>query len=165
MANRSRIEMSQQIFHSQRLISQAEDASVTIPDADKPRWIRKLSDDDASLMAKADVSNQQKITRQIRAIQIEHDETRYFAVLGLGEIDTTPSGLQPIELTPGLFSAKFVMTTTQGNQCLRNSLDAALGFHRLYLFDFHHANTGSDVQKTPLAKHLATYSGVGPPGS
>ena len=103
MANRSRIEMSQQIF--QRLILQAANAGVTIPDVDKPRWIQKLNDDDASLMAKADVSSQQKITRQISAIQIEHDETRYFAVLGLGEIDTAPGGLEPIELTPGLFSA------------------------------------------------------------
>lgn len=89
MANRSRIQMSQQIF--QRLISHASASGVLVPSADQPRWIRRLSDADASLMAEADVLGQQQITRQIRAIQLEHDSVRYFAVLGIGETDNVGS--------------------------------------------------------------------------
>jgi len=102
MANRSRIQMSQQLFQS--LISHASASGVLVPSADQPRWIRRLSDADASLMAGADVLGQQQITRQIRAIQLEHNSVRYFAVLGIGEADNVPDGLVPIEVSPGIFS-------------------------------------------------------------
>ena len=99
MANRFRIQMSQQIFA--RLIAHASDSGVPIPGADQARWIRRLSDADASLMAEADVLGYQQITRQIRAIHFEHDAVRYFAVLGIGEAESLPDGLTPTELTPG----------------------------------------------------------------
>ena len=122
MANRRRIEMSTQIF--QRLISHANDAGVQVSNAEKPRWIRKLNDDDALLMARADVPSQQKITRQIRALQIEHNEARYFAVLGLTEVDTMPDGLGHVELTPGLFSVVITQSDIQPSATALEVLNA-----------------------------------------
>lgn len=113
MANRSRIQMSQQIF--MRLIAHASDDGVVIPDTDQKRWISRLSDADASLMAEADVLNHQQITRQIRAIHFEHDAVRYFAVLGIGETENVPEGLVPTELTPGTFSVALTQSDIQPN--------------------------------------------------
>lgn len=113
MANRLRIEMSQQIFA--RLITHASDDSVVIPNADQARWIRRLSDADALLMAEADILAHQQITRQIRAIHFEHDAVRYFAVLGVGEVENVPDGLMPTELTPGTLSVPLTQSDIQPN--------------------------------------------------
>jgi len=113
MANRSRIQMSQQIF--KRLIAHASDDGVVIPEIDQKRWIRRLSDADASLMAEADVFGHQQITRQIRAIHFEHEAVRYFAVLGIGETGDVPEGLVPTELTPGTLSVALTQSDIQPN--------------------------------------------------
>jgi hypothetical protein len=111
MANRSRIQMSQQIF--ERLIAHASDDGVVIPDTDQKRWISRLSDADATLMAEADVLGHQQITRQIRAIHFEHNAVRYFAVLGIGEAESVPDGLVPTELTPGTLSVALTQSDIQ----------------------------------------------------
>lgn len=111
MANRSRIQMSQQIF--ERLISHALGDGVSIPDTDQKRWISRLSDADASLMSEADVLGHQQVTRQIRAIHFEHDAARYFAVLGVGEVESLPDGLVPTALTPGTLSVALTQSDIQ----------------------------------------------------
>ncbi|MFV1543637.1 hypothetical protein VW041_01520 [Phaeobacter sp. JH204A] len=94
--------MNTEIFH--RLVLKAANDDVTIPNAGKPRWIRKLNDSDSSLMAKSEISSQLKVTRHIRAIQIEYNKVCHFGVLGHIEKSGTPDGLLPTEITPGLFS-------------------------------------------------------------
>ena len=111
MANRSRIQMSQQIFA--RLITHASENGVAIPSDDQARWISRFSDADASLMAEADVFGHQQITRQIRAMHFEHDAVRYFAVLGIGEAESVPDGLVLTELTPGTLSVALTQSDIQ----------------------------------------------------
>jgi|LakMenE18May11ns_1017448.scaffolds.fasta_scaffold9846276_1 hypothetical protein len=45
-----------------------------------------------------------QITRHVKGIQIEHENRRYFVVSGLPIIDRPPTGLSPIDVTPGLFA-------------------------------------------------------------
>lgn len=96
------------IFH--RLIEHAKREGVDVANADKVRWIKRLNDDDAHLMAKANVAANRKVTRQIRAVQIEHEGRRLFAFLGMNLIETPTEGLACIDLTPGLFG--IVVTQT-----------------------------------------------------
>jgi hypothetical protein len=101
LANRKRKAMSKMIFH--RLIEHAKRDGVDFANADKVRWIKRLNDDDALLMAKANVVANRKVTRQIRVVQIEHEERRLFAFLGMRLIEAPTEGLAYTELTPGLF--------------------------------------------------------------
>ncbi|WP_205345662.1 hypothetical protein [Pyruvatibacter mobilis] len=127
MANRSRVKMSQQIF--ERLITHASENGVVIPSPEQARWIRRLNDADASLMAKADVLEHQQITRQIRAIQFEHDAVRYFAVLGIGEAESLPDGLVPTELTPGTLTVVLEQSDIQPSAKGLEILEAIGGLH------------------------------------
>lgn len=127
MANRLRIRMSQQIF--ERLIAHASDDGVFIPATDQRRWISRLNDTDASLMAEADVFDHQQITRQIRAICFEHGAVRYFAVLGLGAAVSVPDGLSPTELTPGTFAVALTQADIQPSAKGFEILDAIGDLH------------------------------------
>jgi hypothetical protein len=106
MASRSRIEMSNAIFRL--LVERAAIDEIIIANGDKGRFIRRLSDADAELMAKADVKDKRKITRQMRAVMFEHCDQRFFAFFGFGSSVGAqlqmPEGLVEIDPTPGMFS-------------------------------------------------------------
>lgn len=76
---------------------------VLVANADEARWIKRLSEEDADLMAKADVKATRKITRQMRAVQFQYNTRQYFAFFGLSPIDELPEGLSECPLTPGTF--------------------------------------------------------------
>ncbi|MDT0507440.1 hypothetical protein [Novosphingobium sp. MMS21-SN21R] len=105
MASRNRIEMSNVIFR--RLIDHAAIDGTIIANGDKGRFIKRLSEADAELMAKADVRGKRKITRQMRAVMFEHGAQRFFALFGfassLGTLLQMPEGLAEIDPTPGMF--------------------------------------------------------------
>src|SRR5690606_33621098 len=84
VASRSRIEMSSAIFR--RLSEHAAALGVLVANADEARWIKRLSEEDADLMAKADVKATRKITRQMRAVQFQYNTRQYFAFFGLSPI-------------------------------------------------------------------------------
>lgn len=90
-----------------KLVDSAAVNGTDIANADKARWVKRLSDEDASLMAKADVIEWRKITRQMRAILFEHDDRRFGAFFGFAPVDDMPNGLPEglteIDLTPGTF--------------------------------------------------------------
>lgn len=105
MASRSRIEMSNTIF--QRLIDCAAVDGTIIANAEKGRFIKRLSEADAELMAKADVRDKRKITRQMRAVLFEHGAQRFYAFFGFASLPGVtlqmPEGLVEIDPTPGMF--------------------------------------------------------------
>ncbi|WP_223564813.1 hypothetical protein [Agrobacterium tumefaciens] len=98
--------MSQIIF--QRLIDYAEAGGTTIMNADKGRYIKRESDHDAELMAKAEIIDRRTITRQMRAVMFEYEDRRYFAFFGFASIQDQllqmPEGLRELDATPGLFA-------------------------------------------------------------
>lgn len=93
--------MSGAIF--KRLSDCAEAAGTPIADADQPRWIKRLSQEDADLMAKADIKATRKITRQMQAVQFEYEGKRCFVFFGFSTIEELPEGLTALPLTPGVF--------------------------------------------------------------
>lgn len=106
MVNRSRMEMSRIIF--QRLINHAKASDTLVMNADKGRYIKRYSDPDAELMAKAAVRDKRTITRQMRAVMFEYNERRYYAFFGFtfscGVPSRMPEGLTELDATPGLFA-------------------------------------------------------------
>ncbi len=112
MASRNRIQMSNALFR--RLIDRAAIDGTTIAHGDKGRFIKRLSEADAELMAKADVKDKRIITRQMRAVMFEHGPQRFFAFFGLGASLGTllqmPEGLIEIDPTPGMFSIAIIET-------------------------------------------------------
>lgn len=94
--------MSKVIFDL--LVAHAENAGVPVKDADAGRYISRHSDDDADLMAKADVTCL-SITRKIRLLRLVHGETTYFCALGITNPAELPAGLVETPLTPGIFAA------------------------------------------------------------
>lgn len=104
MASRSRIAMSQVIF--QRLIDRAAAGGTVISNSDKGRYIKRLSAEDANLMAKADIIDRRKITRLMQAVRFDHDGRRYFAFFGFASAQgpiRMPEGLTELDPTPGMF--------------------------------------------------------------
>ena len=59
-----------------KLTDYAARAGELIGTSDRPRWVKRLSPEDADLMSKADIKANRKITRQMRAVQFEHEARR-----------------------------------------------------------------------------------------
>ncbi|MDB5586884.1 MAG: hypothetical protein JWP26_1854 [Devosia sp.] len=112
MANRNRKKMSAATF--KKLVDHAAAYGTDIANADKVRWIKRLRDEDAELMSKADVIDRRKITRQMRAVLFEHEDRRFVAFFGFASVDDMPNGLPEglteIELTPGTFGISVTET-------------------------------------------------------
>ena len=100
MASRNRIKMNKLLF--ERLIVAAELSNVEIANATEGRFIRRLSDEDAALMAGADALVL-TISRQVRMVRISFQGQTLFCVFGLAEPDQLPLGLEIAELTPAIF--------------------------------------------------------------
>ena len=69
-----------------------------------PRWIKKLSDEDAALMSEADVIEACLLTRHLRASLLQHEDTKFLCVSGLETDEVLPIAFEACELTPGLFA-------------------------------------------------------------
>jgi hypothetical protein len=103
--------MSQVIF--QRLIDRAASGGTVISNSDKGRYIKRLSEEDAELMAKADVIDRRKITRLMRAVRFDHEGRRYFAFFGFASTQgplPLPEGLTELDPTPGMFGIAITET-------------------------------------------------------
>ena len=92
--------MSKLLF--ERLIVAAQQRDVEILHATKGRYIRRLSDEDANLMAGADACVL-TISRQVRMVRISFQGETLFCVFGLTEPDQLPIGLEFADLTPAIF--------------------------------------------------------------
>lgn len=104
------MKMSEIIFD--RLIADAGAKGITINDPDKPRYIERLSNDDALLMAKADC-NVLVVTRHIKLVKINYEEKVIFALFGISEPEQAPAGLAITDITPGTFAVSIFHTDTQ----------------------------------------------------
>lgn len=100
MASRNRVEMNKLLF--ERLIVAAQQRDVEISNATKGRFIRRLSVEDAELMAGAD-ARVLTISRQVRMVRISFQGETLFCVFGLAEPDQLPLGLEIADLTPAIF--------------------------------------------------------------
>ena len=94
---------------SQDLFAKLVDAVEASPDrvltnSEAPRWIKKLSDEDATLMSQADVKEACIVTRQLRASMLQHEDTKLLCVSGLETDEFLPDAYDALELTPGLFA-------------------------------------------------------------
>jgi hypothetical protein len=101
--------MSKDLFD--RLINHAKSEGDVILNADKPRFIKRLDNNDADLMAKAEASAL-VVTRQIKLVQIKWKEETFFSFFGLSSNDDFPSGLWKIDLTPGTFALSVIESNT-----------------------------------------------------
>lgn len=94
---------------SKDLFAKLVDAVQASPDrvltnSAAPRWIKKLSDEDATLLSQADVREACLVTRHLRASLLEHEETKFLCVSGLETDEDLPAAFEAFELTPGLFA-------------------------------------------------------------
>jgi hypothetical protein len=110
VASRNRREMSVRLF--ERLASAASQRGLDIANASQGRYIRRLSDEDAELMATAD-ADALAISRQVRMVRITSAVRTLFCVFGLPEPDQMPLGLELDELTPGVFTISVLEASIQ----------------------------------------------------
>lgn len=94
---------------SSDLFAKLVDAVEASPDralsnSDAPRWIKKLSEEDAVLMSQADVMEACLVTRHLRAFLLQHKGRRFLSVSGLAADDDLPEGFEALELTPGFLA-------------------------------------------------------------
>jgi len=99
---RNRTTMSRELFSL--LVACAQEEGRPVENPAGGRFIKKLSDEDADLMANGGVGEPVIITRYIRFIRIAHGTDVYFCVFGLPEPDEVPLALEIIEPTPGIFA-------------------------------------------------------------
>jgi len=92
--------MSKLLF--ERLIVAAQQRDVEIANATEGRFIRRLSAEDADLMAGAD-ARVLTISRHVRMVRISFQGEAVFCVFGLTEPDQLPLGLELADLTPAIF--------------------------------------------------------------
>ena len=97
--------MSQDLFA--RLLSHAERDDVVVAHHDKARWVKRVSLDDAELMAKADMESL-VLSRQMRAVLLSHETRLYFIVSGFSDCVDLPPGLSRTAVTPGVFVASII---------------------------------------------------------
>lgn len=102
--------MSKALF--ERLISAASQRGVEISTASEGRFIRRLNELDAQLMATGS-ARLLSLSRQIRMVRIEFQEDVYFCAFGLPQPETLPLGLQLVEVTPGLFAVSVLEALVQ----------------------------------------------------
>jgi len=95
--------MSTTLFARLTNYAAQKDKDVVIRNSEKPRFIKRLCDEDAELMAQAEATTL-VLTRQIRLVRITWKDHLYFCVFGLIEPEELPSGLNRVDLTPGTFA-------------------------------------------------------------
>lgn len=100
--SRNRKEMSADLFGL--LVAHAAKEGQPVEEPTGARFIKKLSDEDAVLMADAKASDPVLVTRQIRLVRIKHLDQTYFCTFGLPDPDKVPPGLDVVDATPGLFA-------------------------------------------------------------
>lgn len=84
------------------VVEASPDRALTNSEA--PRWIKKLSDEDAALMSQADVIEACLVTRHLRASLLQHEDAIFLCVSGLEADEGLPIAFEAIELTPGHFA-------------------------------------------------------------
>ena len=84
------------------VVEASPDRALTNREA--PRWIKKLSDEDAALMSRADVVEACLVTRHLRASLLQHEGTIFLCVSGLESAEDLPMNFEAVELTPGHFA-------------------------------------------------------------
>lgn len=97
--------MSSQIFS--RLIEAAVQRGVSIAEADKVRYIRRKSIDDADLMAKADTSSQ-ILSRSQKLVRVTWGENKYLVIFGIADPEILPLGVEYSDITPGIFASSVI---------------------------------------------------------
>lgn len=102
MAQRKRIAMSKALFNV------LVERSPSLEHPTKKRYIRRQSDEDADLMARAEVLEALRATRSLSCCLIEHDGSRYCIVSGIPEIFETPDFLTATDISPGLFQVAWI---------------------------------------------------------
>lgn len=105
--------MSQIIF--QRLIDRAAAGGTVIANSEMGRYIKRLSEEDAELMAKAEIIDRRKITRLMQAVRFDYQGRRHFAFFGFASAQgplPMPEGLAELDPTPGMFSIAITETDT-----------------------------------------------------
>lgn len=126
MASRNRKSMSQNLF--ERLIAAAKQRGVAIQAEDQPRYIRRLSVDDSSLMAQAEISAR-SLSRSQKLVRIKWKEETYLVIFGFNEPDPVPLGFESADLTPGIFVASvleanvFPSSMVTGSQ-IKNAIES-----------------------------------------
>ncbi|MBB5515735.1 hypothetical protein FHS89_001755 [Rubricella aquisinus] len=97
------MQMSTELFAT--LVASVEASSDrALSNNDAPRWIRKLSEEDAILMSQADVRDVCIVTRHLRALLLQHEGKRFLTVSGLDADDDLPEGFEALELTPSFLA-------------------------------------------------------------
>ncbi|CAN5231240.1 hypothetical protein BH09PSE2_BH09PSE2_17680 [soil metagenome] len=102
--------MSAALF--QRLKDKVAAADDAVSHASAIRYIKRLDDFDAELMANAK-SESLVLTRQIRLVRISYEDITYFVAFGLPEPETLPLGLQVADNTPGIFAVAVLSANIQ----------------------------------------------------
>jgi len=123
MANRNRTAMSETLFGL--LIGRVAESDVSVPKT--KRWVRRLNDDDAEMMTKAECTKL-VLSRQQKTILISFQSKLYFGVVGFAACDVLPEGLNVIDLTPALFSlaqAELSLELTATVAEIRDILDSS----------------------------------------
>ncbi|MCH8620754.1 hypothetical protein [Undibacterium sp. TS12] len=110
----------------QLLFERAANENVIIQNADKSRYITKISDEDSELLSDAKLSAL-LLGRKSRIVQIEHREETYFCLFDFPEPDVPPEGIEATPLTPALFTCAVleakVLSNATGSE-IKNAIES-----------------------------------------
>jgi hypothetical protein len=99
------------------LVSAARQRDTDIDNPEEGRFIQRLSEDDASLMAQADTSVL-SLSRSQRMVRVAWGDDLYFVTFGIGEPDSIPQNLEYAELTPGIFVSSILAANIMPGQAV-----------------------------------------------
>jgi hypothetical protein len=112
LVSRNRKRMSKELFDSITAYAVQLDQQFPIDAGD--RWIRRLSDADADLMSKADVTAL-PLNMATSVVRIAYGDDLYYSLNGFSISDEFPDGLLLTESTLGLFSTSILAAKIQPN--------------------------------------------------
>jgi hypothetical protein len=117
--------MSEELFL--QIFERALILDETFPIDLHARWIKRLTHEDADLMAKSEIQSI-KLTLINASAIITYKENKYFAVSGFDEPAILPPGLSAVDATPGLFSSFTLAVKLEPTATAASIRDVVEGF-------------------------------------
>jgi hypothetical protein len=128
-----------------RLISRLEEEGFGLATSAKARWLKRLSDPDAELMAKADVETL-VLSRRARVASVNHEDATYFIFRGFPPSPDYIPGLDSVPATPGLFTIAVTELDLLPRAPVGSIRDAIEDFHgELPGYEGHDLDTIADL--------------------
>lgn len=110
---------------SKDLFGRLEARAPEFASSDASRWIKRLSDEDSELLAKADIDTV-RLGRHLGGCHITHRDMQVVSIVGLSDHEYNIEGLYEIDATPALFQLTILsleLSPTETDAEIRDALE------------------------------------------